>query len=494
LPAASFWLGLGLTDHHTLVFLGLPALAYMTWLERSRLTARRVALVSASVASGLLPYVYLPIAAAAHPPASWGDPTTISGFLTHLLRREYGTFRLASADVGSGGTALPRVVQFARRFAVTTGFAGPIFALAGVAMPPEDAPSRRLAYLWATTLAFYVVAFSALANVRIDDPLHMTVQERFWQQAAVIASALAGVGLVSLTARSGRVAPLLLPAAAVAAAVSLVSVNLGAMDQRHNFLFRDYGRAVLASLPHDALLLITSDEAVGSVRYLQWVEGFRQDVRVVTTGQLTSPWFRGYAAHRLPGVVLPVGDFSARQFMDANVGPGSVFLLNKVPWLQSLEEGYHPWPMGLTDRVLPKGTTPDLASWVHEANESFAGFDPGPASTQQEGTWERNVADAYWKQYRRFARAVVVAAVARDEVATHRAVVAALQPLADRDPAPEATLFKNLGAAYQHLRASDSLARENMARYWQAYLALQPNDPDAGAMRALMDAGPAGVE
>jgi hypothetical protein len=113
-------------------------------------------------------------------------------------------------------------------------------------------------------------------------------------------------------------------------------------------------------------------------------------VRVVTTGQLTSPWFRTFAAHRLPRVVLPPGEFTARQFMDANVGPREVFLVNKVPWLQSLEEAYHPWPVGLADRVLPKGTTPDLAPWVHEANESFARFDPGSASTLAQGTWERN--------------------------------------------------------------------------------------------------------
>lgn len=493
LPAASFWLGLGLTNHHTLIFLGMPALACMAWLELPRLTPRRLALATAWFVAGLLPYVYLPIAAAAHPPATWGDPTTMSGFLTHLLRREYGTFQLASGDVGSGGTALPRIAQLARRFAITTGFAGPILAVAGLAAAPRGTP-RRLAWLWAAILVFYVVVFSALANVRLDDPLHVTVQERFWQQAVVVGSALAGVGMASLAKRAGFAARWLPPAAALAAAVALVAVNFSAMDERRNFVFRDYGRAVLTSLPHDALLLVTSDEAVGSVRYEQWVEGLRQDVRVVTTGQLTSPWFRGYAAHRLPGVVLPAGDFSARQFMDANVGRSSVFLVNKVPWLQSLEEAYHPWPVGLADRVLPRGTTPEMASWVHEANESFSRFEPGPASTREEGTWERNLADAYWKQYRRFARAVVAAAVTHDDLATHRAVAAALQPLADRDPAPEATLFKNLGAAYQHLRASDSLAGEKMARYWRAYLALEPNDPDRGAMRALIDAGAARVE
>jgi hypothetical protein len=31
-----------------------------------------------------------------------------------------------------------------------------------------------------------------------------------------------------------------------------------------------------------------------------------------------------------------------------------------------------------------------------------------------------------------------------------------------------------------------------MVRYWRAYLVLEPNDPDAPAMRALIDATTAG--
>lgn len=488
LPAACFWLGLGLTNHHTLVFFGAPALAFMAFLEPSSMTARRITTMIACFSAALLPYAYLPIAAAAYPPATWGDPASVSGFVTHLLRLEYGTFRLASAEVGTGGSVFPRIGQFVTQFAVTTGFAGLILAVVGVAVPSRDARATRLAYLWAATLITYLVVFSALANVSVDIPLHVTVQERFWQQAVVVASALAGVGLANLATRLGTVGSVLPAGAALVCTLALVLVNFGAMDQRQNWLFRDYGRAVLTPLPQNAILLITSDEAVGSVRYAQWVEGLRQDVRVITTGQITSPWFRAFAAHRLPEVVLPPGEFSARQFMDANVGPRTVFLVNKLPWLQSLEEGYHPWPIGLADRVLPGKTPPDIEAWVREATEGFARFDASQAAKRPQGTWERSVADAYWEQYRRFARAVVTAAAPHDTIEMHRALVAALQPLADRDPAPEPTLFKNLGAAYQHLRNSDAVAGERMARYWRAYLAMAPNDPDAPAMRTLIDA------
>jgi dolichyl-phosphate-mannose-protein mannosyltransferase len=497
LAPTALLLGLGLSNHHTLIFLGAPALGYVAFLERSTFSRRRVLIAGACLGLGLLPYLYLPLAAAAGPPASWGDPTTLSGFLTHLLRREYGTFRLASPDVGVGGTALPRIASFLTRFGVTTGWAGPLLAASSIAPTPrEPAASRRQAFFWLATLAAYLVVFSFLANVRIDEALHRTVQERFWQQAVVVGAALAGVGLAGLGRRLGPLASSVgLPVITLASAAALVLGNLGAMDQSHNLLFRNYGRAVLETLPEGSILFVTSDEAVGSVRYAQWVEGLRPDVQVATTGQLTSPWFRRFARGRLPALALPPGDFTARELMDANVGRHPVFLVNKVPWLQTIEEAYHPWSVGLAEQVLPKGTTPELGPWVTRANDSYARFDPGPPTSLPEGSWERNLAETYWREYRRFAREVVVVAATRAEPLAHRAVVAALQPLADRDPAPEPSLLKNLGAAYQHVRDSDPMARERMKKYWRAYLASKPDDPDAAAMRTLMgDAGRSGVE
>ena len=46
---------------------------------------------------GLSPYLYLPVSSYLNVARwTWGDQTSIGGFLTHLLRREYGTFDLVS--------------------------------------------------------------------------------------------------------------------------------------------------------------------------------------------------------------------------------------------------------------------------------------------------------------------------------------------------------------------------------------------------------------
>jgi hypothetical protein len=490
LPRVAFTAGLGLTNHHTLIFFAVPLLAYVLFLERRGLSLRQMVNTALALAAGLLPYAYLPLAASAHPPMIWGDQTTWRGFLTHFLRQEYGTFRLASADVGVGGQALPRILHFARRFAETTFWAGPVLLLA--ALPrfrPRTAPGR-LGLFWLVSLAFYLTIFSILANVRLDEPLHVTVQERFWQQALVVSCALAGVGASSLAGLVETATAALLEAAlAIGLPAALLVVNAKTMDPRAHRLFHDYGEAVLQSMPPEAILLITSDDAIGSVRYVQQIEGQRRDVRVIPTGQLASPWFREFAAHQLPGVTLPDRDFTALQFVEANVGALPIRLVNKVPWLQTLEQAYHAWPWGLSDRVLPKGEEPEITAWSREATESFGRFDPAPASRFPAGSWERYLADGYWKQYRRFARSLVSVKAARSaDPSAHLAVAAGLEPLANRDPDPEPSVFKNLGAAYHRFADANPVAKRKRAFYWRRYLATNPSgDPDRETIRVLVE-------
>ena len=111
--------------------------------------------------------------------------------------------------------------------------------------------------------------------------------------------------------------------------------------------------------------------------------------------------------------MLPPGDFTARQFIDANIGAAPILLVNKVPWLQTLEDGYHPWPVGLADRVLPRPRSPISRPGCARPGESFSRFDATAGAGFPPGTWERYLADNYWKEYRRFARVVVSTAAPR---------------------------------------------------------------------------------
>lgn len=491
LRVAAFWVGLGLSNHQIFVFVGPPLLCWLVWRAvPRRLDLRQASRLAAALAAGLLPYLYLLLAARRTPAILWGDPATLHGFLTHVLRLEYGTFRLAGPETGGAGHLLPRLAAFSRRLAETTFWSGPLLLLA-CAPALARRGARALGLAWLAVGAGYLTVFSALANVRIDDALHATVEARFWQQPLLILAALMGAGLHEGARRLRGAARVLRPAIALGLPAATLVANFGAMDQSRNVFFRDYGRAILDSSPRDAILLVTSDEAVGSVRYLQTVEGLRPDVAVIPTGLLTLPWYRAFAKARLPGVLLPPREgFSAREFMDANAQRRPVLIVNKIPWLQTLEDAYRPWPVGLADRVLPQARMPELAAWVGAAEASFARFHPGSPPRLPVGSWERYVAEAYWRQYERFGLALVQAARPRGQDPEVASLIArGLTSLVDRHPSPDPSLLKNLGVAYQFLSATRPEAEALKRRYWQRYLAAHPaNDPDLPTIRAALGA------
>jgi dolichyl-phosphate-mannose-protein mannosyltransferase len=486
LAAFAFLAGLAAANHHTIVFVAAPFAVYLLARNRALLAPRLVLALAAAAAAGASPYLYLPWAAARGPAIAWGDPSSGAGFLAHVLRREYGTFQLAPAGVGGGGGALPLVADLAWESTAGTFGLAPLLVAAALACARLRTARGRLTVLFAGTVAFYVVSFASLANLRQDDALHRTMQDRFWQQAVVLVALLMGLGLAGLQERLGAAARAAAPAVALAACVALAFAHWRTGDHRGHTFVRDYGRAILDALPEHAILLVTSDEAVGAVRYLQQVEGVRSDVRALPTGQITRPWFRPQA-ERL-GVALPPGaDFTARAFLDANASRAPVFVANRVPWLASLEEAYRLWPVGLVEELTPKDAPPDPDGWTRRVDEAYARFDPRAGRAYPAGTWESYVAENAAALDRRFSLALPRAAGSRaEDPAVARAVVRGLEAYLARQPAPDAVAEKNLGVAYQLLARSEPAALASAARHFQTALALHPADPDREAMRALI--------
>jgi hypothetical protein len=112
----AFFIGLGLTNQHTLVFYAIPLIIWAMYLLPSLLRVTMFLKMCAAGLVGLLPYAYLPFASMRMPAATWGDQSSFeggsgsccchnevqlmiaAGFKAHVLREEYGTFTLYSGN------------------------------------------------------------------------------------------------------------------------------------------------------------------------------------------------------------------------------------------------------------------------------------------------------------------------------------------------------------------------------------------------------------
>jgi hypothetical protein len=265
-------------------------------------------------------------------------------------------------------------------------------------------------------------------------------------------------------------------------------VNLPEIRTQANTIVRDYSEAVLRSVPPNGVLVITSDDLIGGVRYLQHAEGIRPDVSVLPLGIVPLPWFRTVAARHMPDLVVPDRSFTFRQFLDLNQRRRPVVVCHRAPWLRTLEEAYALWPLGVVELVVPQDETPEATAFIRDNEASFARFDPARTDAFPRGSWEYALGRAWWSRYEAYGTALVrVAASRRDDPVVLDATVRALERLAAR-PNVAPVVLKNLGVAY-HLRSRGNPdALEAMVRQWRRYLAVAPkDDPDAPSIRTLID-------
>jgi len=499
--AGAFVLGLGLANHQTVLFTGLPVVVWAVASSRGELLRPRVlARLVAAGAAGLLPYLSLPLAASRHAFVSWGAADTWDGFWTHVLRREYGTFRLAPVGVGAEVDPADVLVAFLRDAYAQLAAWGTLLALVGVGVCVREGWRTRrwlgVAVVVPPTLSVGVMM--ALGNLPIDQELFRGILARFWQQPVLYLCVFAGVGFASIVARLPRApAP---RAASVVLAGSLGLAQLGAhyrsVDRHANRLVERYGAEMLRAAPPGALLITKGDLITSSIRYLQVAERARPDVRLVDQELLATSWGRDLLAVNAPGVVLPgprlsldpTRGFQLKQLVDANRASPIVVCGGFTPGDHTTDATYGLWPVGLCDDVHSGSEPVSLDDWLARAADSVPRIDFA-GQAHPEGTWEGIVWSDYW-EVRQAVAAHILTVVGSNPARFRYLPVAVdlLQRVVDENPDVPAHVHKNLAIAIGRAGITTAAQKAQAARAWEGYLRVAPsNDPQLPAIREELE-------
>ncbi|HXC53498.1 MAG TPA: DUF2723 domain-containing protein [Candidatus Limnocylindrales bacterium] len=502
----AFAAGLGLSNHHTFVLVCVPVAAWMGIVSRGDvLRPRKLAVLAACSVAGLLPYLYLPLAARHATTLSWGDPSTVAGFFDVLLRRDYGTFGLSgNAPVGALGFA-KHLAAFAGSFASGSLWIGPVLVVVALLRPASAAaPGRRFIALLAAALTFSVGVFALMANLPLGDPFYRAITSRFWQQPYLVAFVLAGIGLARLRAflpARSEIGRVIVTASAVALIAIQLATNFSSHDESRNHFVEEYGRAILAGLPPNALLLTYGDLISNASRYVQVCEGVRADVIVLDQEMMTKPWYIERARTEHADLVFPgrmyhpreVNAFDMKSFVEANRAVRSIHVYPGVKQGDtSWSAGYLLVPDGISLHVLSRG---DFREEMISAVASDSTLAPLAANARPDetryppGTWEHVVLTDY--------RAIVhsrgvwlldrAMAVGESREMFVKARDALLQAAAEWPWPPPWYVAKNLGLAASKLARWQPDARRDAIRAWQGYLDTAPADEkDRDAIAAAL--------
>jgi hypothetical protein len=501
----AFLVGIGLSNHQTILFTAVPLAAWVLWRGRADLVKPRpLAALAMALLAGLVPYLYLPFATRHHAVVTWGAADTWAGFSAHVLRSEYGTFQLAPTGIAGPGPSWTETVgAWLSDLVEQVGAVGGALAALGLWVSVRDGMRRKVG-VGLVTLAPVLLAvgvFALLGNLPVSDALHRGIVARFWQQPEIYVCLWSGAGLAALGSLVGQRFEI---PAGVAIALTALVLRFSDMDRSKSTLVRAYGAEILRAAPPGALLFTKGDLITNTIRYLQLAEHMRPDVRVVDQELLGLPWMKPLVALEYPDVVIPgprympgaKDGFTMKDLLDQNVGRAPVLICGGVKAGDlSSDATYGRWPWGLCERVY-RGTDPvNLDAWVSESEVALPRID-FTGRAHPKGSWEDVVYGDYWEV--RQERAAQLLRVAGRDESKHRYIVLAgqiLSSLVAENPTAPAHIYRNLATALGRAGLEAKEDRARAADAWQHYLDLSPrSDPQRPAieqeLRRLRAEGP----
>jgi len=274
---ASLFAGLAMCNHHQFAFAALAALLWIALIDPRIYRRGRLILSCVAVfALGLLPYIYLPIRAAADPPMNWGNPSTPANFWRHVTRAEYGTVGPTRFNEARSPTRYARQMSYA--VASLIDDLTPILAGIGVLglllLVRSGRPLLLLAILW---LLCNVALFVLVSNYELYRSTRWTMRVFFIPAhiGLIVGIAAALEWLTGKARRLWLVVPICLAAPAV-----LLTSHFRRNDFSNYWLAHDHAKNLLDCTQPGTMYFGHGDVNLFPLSYMTLVERYRPDVTI----------------------------------------------------------------------------------------------------------------------------------------------------------------------------------------------------------------------
>jgi hypothetical protein len=502
-----FLFALGLCNHHTLLFVGVPMGVFILIQHRNHFL-RPVPFLKLFLISvlGLLPYSYLYFASLQAPLIAWGDITTWEGFLRHFFRKEYGTFKLATE-----GTDKNQLLQglwfYLKSMSLQVMYWGwaLILPAAYFMWKSKDPMQKRLVYLFFGIPFGYLIFFHTLANLPFVDgaSLYKDIVSRFWIMPDLFVFVFMGLGAALLLDRMPKIKPYAM-SIAIAIVLVQVAIHFKTENARGNYSFAEFGRKLLKPLPENAVFFTLGDINTNAVRYVQQCEDYRKDVKVLDRSLMSYPWLKRIQQKHYPEVILPgvaynpvhPAGYNFKKLFDANYGQHKIYMtfIKQTGAMESSdkshEDEYRLVPYGLSFKVERKSKPFDIEDFIQASSSYLVDPDTVFQDPPPPASWEEVIYNNYWLAHHLRAVEILRYGMAdnfNSRYLTHASSL--IEDLVVKRPTSPADYYKNIGIAQHHMeRITTGPAklthREKMLKNWEMYLK-NSDAPDSGTYQKI---------
>jgi len=284
-------LALGFSNHMTTLLI-LPGTVYLfIKKEGFKRSTWKSALMSTAVFVGVLclVYLYLPLRASGNPVLNWGNPVRWENLVRHVSGKQYQVWLFSSSKA-----AMKNLNTFFHNFPFEFYWVGLLLGFIGLYSSFIKMP--RLA-------VFFVITFFSTVLYAINYDIH-DLESYFLLAYFVFAFWITfGIRWILVKIRKKPLALLFFGLVTFGILYEAIS-NFSKNDQSDLYVFEDYTKQALKSLPGEAVLLSYQwDYLISPAYYFQFVEGFRRDVAIVDKELLRRSWYFDQMKNNYPEVL-----------------------------------------------------------------------------------------------------------------------------------------------------------------------------------------------
>ena len=290
LYALSFILGLSLTNNLS-VLLIFPAIAVLILINKKLLklilNTKVIMLCILLFIFGLLPYIYIPIAARGDPYINWGMAINLENFIYLVLRKKYGWGISSSTSDYSGLIPYESLKAYFYYYKTYLSPLIPVFSILGMIFLFKK---YFKLFIFILTIFIFFGPFSVVYSWRTDQNFtHIGILERFYIPSIIIlmiflAPGIIGVlGILKNLLKKRRLKTLVHNLAIVTFAIIPITffvVNYQKTDLSNNYYYDNLAYEILTPLPENSFLFFTTDTYSFPSIYIQTAFNFRPDIKM----------------------------------------------------------------------------------------------------------------------------------------------------------------------------------------------------------------------
>ncbi len=297
-------LALGFTNHMTTLLI-IPAVAYL-YFDKNGFhqgsIKQIVFMLLVFFPILILIYSYLLIRASQSPDLNWGNPINWERIVRHISGQQYQVWLFSSTDAAAKQFNY-FIGNLPKEFSVSL-----IIILIGLAF--SFIKARKF-------FIFNIVAF--LSTVLYSINYDINDIDSYFLLAFISLAFFAAFGIVQIVLFAmNRKINIIVPIVLLTFFMGLQFYsNFDEVNQRDNFIYQDYTKSILNSVPKNAIIFSYQwDYFISASYYFQLVEYYRNDVIIIDKELLRRTWYYNQLSTNYPNLLLGVKP-EVDQFIEA---------------------------------------------------------------------------------------------------------------------------------------------------------------------------------